>query len=391
MRIAFITGNYPSPSRPQTGTFVRQFAWALARQDHVVAVVNPASWFDLRYGPLPPLRSREDAGEGAGVDVHRPRYLSCSSRNLGWTHTGRWTQRMMNAAAVRAIARLAPQPDCIYGHFLYHAGRAAVVAGQRLGLPAFVGVGEGTFWTVDAFGFERARSDFAPAAGFLAVASHIRDGLVARVDVPADKIRVEPNGVDPRLFRPLNRAEARRRLRLGPERFLVLFVGTFDHLKGGVELVEAVNGLAAVDLAMLGHGVRVFQSPHLVFQGTVPHDEIPVWMSAADVFVLPTREEGSCNAVVEAMACACPIITSDGRYMDDLVDDAVAIRVAPTDVAAIRAAIQALRDDPERRRRMAVAAWEHSRRFGLDDRARRVAAWMEARMAARNGTPGGRA
>jgi glycosyltransferase involved in cell wall biosynthesis len=80
--------------------------------------------------------------------------------------------------------------------------------------------------------------------------------------------------------------------------------------------------------------------------------------------------------VIEAMACGIPVVTSCGRYMDDLVDDEVAIRVDPTDVGAIRRAIDALRNDPARRDAMSQACLRRAKEFDINERARRVSDWM---------------
>ena len=233
MNIAFIAG-YPTQSRPNMAPFVKQFVWAMARQGHTCSVINPAIIFDLRYGPLPPRLMTEDIGGGRQVNVYHPRSISFSSRNLGWTHTGRWTQWAMNRAALRAIEQLPARPDVIYGHFLYSSGYAAVAAGKRMGIPSVVGVGEGVFWTVKPFGFPRAKRDFTFATGFLAVASHIRDGLIEQIGVPPEKIIVEPNSVDLTRFCPSNRVQARKEIGVSPNKFIITFVGNFDDLKGGV-------------------------------------------------------------------------------------------------------------------------------------------------------------
>jgi len=68
--------------------------------------------------------------------------------------------------------------------------------------------------------------------------------------------------------------------------------------------------------------------------------------------------------------------------MDDIVDDGMAIRVNPADAGAIRAAILALRDDPDRRRRMAAAGVAKAKTLDLNERARRVTAWLESVAAA---------
>jgi glycosyltransferase involved in cell wall biosynthesis len=104
-------------------------------------------------------------------------------------------------------------------------------------------------------------------------------------------------------------------------------------------------------------------------------------LSACDVFVLPTLIEGSCNALVEAMACGLPIVSSTGEFNDDVLDERMSIRIDPLDVAAIRAAIVRLRDDPGLRARMAAEALRRSQLFDVDDRARRMLAFMAERPA----------
>jgi glycosyltransferase involved in cell wall biosynthesis len=91
--------------------------------------------------------------------------------------------------------------------------------------------------------------------------------------------------------------------------------------------------------------------------------------------------EGSSNATVEAMACGLPVIVSRGEFNDDIVDDACAIRVDPTDFSAIRQAIQRLRDDPGRRESMAAAAKRKAASLDINRRARSILDWMEERIA----------
>lgn len=140
MHIAFITGSYPTPGGPSDGTFVQQFVWAMARQGNECSVIKPTSIFARRHGPFQPRRKVQDAGGGCSVTVHQPLYLSFSSKDLGWTHTGRWTQRSSTVVADRTIASLARRPNLIYGHFLYPAGYAALKIGRALGCPTVVGV-----------------------------------------------------------------------------------------------------------------------------------------------------------------------------------------------------------------------------------------------------------
>lgn len=52
-----------------------------------------------------------------------------------------------------------------------------------------------------------------------------------------------------------------------------------------------------------------------------PHEEIPVWMAAADLFCLATRREGWCNAVTEALSCGLPVVTTAVGGNPEIVRD----------------------------------------------------------------------
>lgn len=376
--VLVVTGNYPTAGEPTSGTFVRAFANAMADSGARVRVVHPVSVFARRRGPYP-KGGWDLTPAGNRVEIFRPVFASFSVVNLGLMNTVQMTQAGFEAAVVRVVHRLTPRPTVVCGHFLYLAGRAAVRVGRDLGVPSFVTVGEGRFWSVEPVGFERARRDFSGVTGLVAVSTPIKEGLEKRLGVPAEKIAVFPNGVDRRVFRPRDRSECRKLLGLPMERTLVAFVGTFNTDKGGEVLLEAVRGIPDLGVILLGSGPLRMESPEVVFRGRVSHGDLPRWLAAADLFVLPSLVEGSCNAVVEAMAMGLPIITSRADYMDDLVDDEVAIRIDPRDVRAVRAAIEALVVDPALRAKMGEAALRRASELDILKRARSVLEWMDSR------------
>lgn len=194
-----------------------------------------------------------------------------------------------------------------------------------------------------------------------------------------EKIAVFPNGVALDRFRPSDREAQCRLLNIQAESFNISFIGPPVTQKGYPQLREAVSGISDVRLIMMGRGMSTDMIDSQVsFAGTVSHANVPNYLGCCDIFVLPTAIEGSCNAVIEAMACGLPIVTSNGRHMDDIVDDDVAIRVDPSDVSAIRAAIMTLKNDPERRRSMSEACLRKAKMLDIRKRARRVGEWMGA-------------
>jgi len=260
---------------------------------------------------------------------------------------------------------------------MYPAGYAAVCAGQALDVPSVVGVGEGEFWTLEPVGERQAARDLGKASAFLAVSTCIAEALIKSVAVPPEKIAIFPNGVNLDHFQPSEDREVQcRLLRLPSDTFNIAFIGPPVAQKGYPQLREAVAGMSEVRLILLGRDMITKTDPQVAFAGVVPHADVPRYLAACDIFVLPTFIEGSSNAVIEAMACGLPIVTSNGRHMDDLVDADVAIRVDPQDVNAIRNAIVQLKNNPERCMNMSKAGLRKAKQFDINVRARRVTEWM---------------
>jgi teichuronic acid biosynthesis glycosyltransferase TuaC len=372
--IAFIAGVYPSPSHPYAGMFMQQFVQAQARRGLHCTMIVPTPVHEW-------MQNLVCCGEETPTTLKplRPLYASVASPRLGPFCAPHLSQVFFQRAALRVVRRLNRRPDAFYGHFLYPAGGAAVWLGLRLNRPSFVAVGEGSFWSVAGLGFDRARSDFAHATGLIAVSTLLKKMLVAEVGLPPDKIAVIPNGVDLQHFYPRPRAEMRAKWNLPQDMFLAAFVGNYNDEKGVQRVVAAIEGLDNVGGLFAGSGNLLPTGKNVLLQRCMPHHRLPELLSAADVFVLPTTREGSCNAIIEAMACGLPIVTSVNEFNDDLVDNTMAIRIAPLDISAIRQAVIALRDDAELRRRMACASLARSRIFDLDARARRIESWMNER------------
>lgn len=152
-----------------------------------------------------------------------------------------------------------------------------------------------------------------------------RDNLVRQYQADPAKLSIIPCGVDPQLFRPMEREAARSALGLPPDAPVVLFVGRFAPLKGIDRLLEAVAALQpdfpGLQLMVVGgdgpqtHSARELEGMaqrlgigHAVhFQGRVCQQDLPPFYSAADLLALPSHYESFGLVVLEALACGTPV------------------------------------------------------------------------------------
>jgi glycosyltransferase involved in cell wall biosynthesis len=145
-------------------------------------------------------------------------------------------------------------------------------------------------------------------------------------------------------------------LGLDPEGKIVLYVGNLAPEKGVQVLGEAFHQLCAsgcgdVRLAVVGGGqldAELRQLAHqpamkerLLLAGRCPHDQIPTWMAACDVFCLPSFREGCPNVVLEALASGRPVVASRVGGVPELLDDENGIMVPAGDAEALGVAMHA--------------------------------------------------
>ena len=90
------------------------------------------------------------------------------------------------------------------------------------------------------------------------------------------------------------------------------------------------------------------------------------------VFVLPTLHEGCCNAIIEAIACGLPVISSDLSFNWDILDKTNSILIDPNDVDGIACAIKLLKDDVQMRDSLSEGALKTAVEHTLHNRALKI-------------------
>jgi glycosyltransferase involved in cell wall biosynthesis len=202
------------------------------------------------------------------------------------------------------------------------------------------------------------------ADAFTTVSQRTLDFAESREGVRRKRASVIPNGIDPADY-DVSREDARKRLELAPDDFVVASVGRLHEQKGYEFLLPAVRNLLQ-DLPnsvflIAGYGPLEEQlkdrarelnvASHVRFLGY--RRDVPDILAACDLYVLPSLWEGMSNAVLEAMAAARPVIATavDGN-VEQVSDGETGLLAPPADSDALTEAIRRLSRDRELAARM---------------------------------------
>jgi len=221
---------------------------------------------------------------------------------------------------------------------------------------------------------------------YIAISEEIREGLI-RDGVPEERIHRIANFIDPEIFRPPGTGEKdslKERFGYGGKT-LVLFAGRLVPRKGVGHLLQAWKEVTEefpdARLLLLGDGPlqgelteaarRLGVDKTVRFPGRV--ENVPEFLRAADVFVLPSLQEGLSNSLLEALASGLPTVaTGIGGVIDVVEDGRTGLLVPPGDVSALSKALRTVFTDPDLSERLSRAGQEAIREaYGLEDRVRR--------------------
>jgi glycosyltransferase involved in cell wall biosynthesis len=232
------------------------------------------------------------------------------------------------------------------------------------------------------FGVSLYNSIFFPktltyADSIIAVSNNTKSDIMHHFGIPEDKITVIYHGID-KQFRPQNKLDIiSLREKLGISDPYILYVGTLEPRKNITFLLKAffqfnkthknyklvITGSKGWKYANIFKMVRDLQlDKEVLFTGYLEYSDLPALYSGASIFVYPSLYEGFGLPPLEAMACGCPVITSNISSLPEIVGDA-GVLINPNDILQLVENLEKILVDEELRTELIQKGLERSKLF----------------------------
>ena len=363
-RICVIANGYPTNDEPQYA-FIQPVVHAFADNGIECAVIVPQSISKTFHRKkMRPYRWIDYTDAGNQITIFQPKYVSLS--NIKYKNN-LVSSILSDRAIVKCFRKEKINPDIIYAHF-WERGIVASQLSKEKKIPIVVASGESKIWVRNYYSYQKIEDMLTQIKGVICVSSK---NLVESQDLGLIRENIKtiilPNGYDSTKFFRYDRKIARMKLKIPQEMLIGIFVGAFCERKGSERVVQAARDIDNLGLLMIGSG-NLSNSNQILFRGAVPHNELVDYLNAADFFILPTLAEGCCNAIVEAIACGLPVISSNLGFNDDILDKSNSIRVDPTDIRKIKEAIKLLKNDENLRNKLSKGALNKALQLNIKNR-----------------------
>jgi glycosyltransferase involved in cell wall biosynthesis len=225
------------------------------------------------------------------------------------------------------------------------------------------------------------------AAAILTISENSKKDLVDLLGLPEEKITVTYPGLDPIFEKPPSEQERTSlRKNYGLRKEFILFVGQLHQRKNVLRLIRAYQRLkqqTPIEHQLVLAGGEGDGSPEIreyirhqprgeiIVTGCIPDEAIRTLYHQAACLVYPSLYEGFGLPVLEAMACGCPVITSNVSSLPEVAGEA-ALLIDPYRVETIATALVSLLTNPGLSQRLIQKGFEQARRFTWEAAARKT-------------------
>lgn len=379
MKILVVSHLYPTPHDSAYGIFVHQQSKALAERGHEVKIVSPTpyvpKWLGIS-GRWKKFSKVPDESEISGIKVKYPKYISVPSR-ITLPLVAKSVRRTVDHQIRDMVSTDEFNPDVVHSHVPLPDGYACFPICEELNIPLVTSVHGASIYKSSnnricrrqiSKVFNNSSEIIFNSATLKDEASLNYSGLsrshVVHNGIPVSKIQSAPTADLDDVF---------------PEdRLVICSLGSLTERKSHSDVIKALSEFDADDrpyYLIIGQGPiqdrlqkQVNEQDldkYVHFTGHVSeHRDVFSKLKAADVMVLPSKNEAFGIAYIEAMACTCPVIGCTGEGLSGFVEDGeTGYFVQHNSPYKLAEKIQIFIDDLENLRRMS----ENARNFSHEN------------------------
>lgn len=338
VKILVITNLFPYPENETSGIFITS---------RLKVLKNYGIKFDV-YGPIPKESNslkvvRKIIGREE-INFHKPFYELGGIRykyvfyykNLFHVFSKKVLKKnkekeLSKEVATKIYSNNNLDFDIIHAHGMYSppAGLVAKLLSEKLNIP-YVVTCHGSDINLAMPNNKELYSDVLESADKVIFVSNALLNKAKSLGYSGSNSVVIPNGIEPNLFKPLDKEKIKRELGLNQK--VVGFVGGLINIKRAdkfPEIFENISSKQEVEFLVVGDGELrenvgkkcKQKNLNVKFVGRVPNDEVPYYMNAMDVMILPSRNEGFGSVIIEAQACGVPVAGSSNGGIPEAIGD----------------------------------------------------------------------
>jgi teichuronic acid biosynthesis glycosyltransferase TuaC len=345
--IAVVTPLFPLPDEPYRGQPIYETVRAFRRYADVRVFCPITVYPSWSAFARPHLPSRHDLSYSP-PDVPAT-YFSYTALPL---INRPWNGEICARSLYPYLEKL--RPDLVLNYWVYPEGYAGTKVARRLGIPSIVSSrGSDLRRIEDPLTRRRVSSTLRQANYVLTVSDELRRRAIELGASPKRTAAIL-NGCDHDTFQLRDRRAARRKLDLAEDQEILLYVGRLAKPKGILDLFAAFTALIAghpkLRLICVGTGplqqqMESFVQTHglrgrIVLTGEHAPMDVAEWMTAADLFCLPSHSEGCPNVLIEAVCCGCPAVATAVGGIPELLRKESGILVPAQEVPGLTAALR---------------------------------------------------
>ncbi len=331
--ILIISHSYQSFVKDQIEVISKQF-------NHVYVLVRYNPLFELmNYIPLVYLKNilesytisnkidLSNKPENVTIILTPLKYLPIDSfyNNLGSIHFNS-VYNILNKHDIKF--------DIIHSHFIWTSGYVGIKLKQKYNVPLVI-TGHG--YDVYQLPFKNYNMktqiiNIMNNSDHIITVSNKNYNIIKKLNIKTP-ISVISNGFNNKLFNNISIKLSKKQLNIPLNIKIILSVGNLISIKGHIYLIQAMNKIIKkrkdVQCIIIGNGdlknnlqkqIDDFDlTSYIKLVGTKPHNEIPLWMNASDLFVLPSLNEGNPTVMFESLACGCPFIGSNVGGISEVI------------------------------------------------------------------------